>query len=299
MADNNAEKGLNDSKVRIITKNDIRYEGTLYQINSNEKTIALKDVVSYGTEDRTTKKSIPPSDFIYEIIVFRSCEIKNLIVLKKEEDKKESGEVVKEEENNNEREVKETENNEVEENNKKEELKKKEKEVDRKVEQKKEKVQRKEEEEKDSEDVFVFKNMLAKFKEIENKKVVDNQNVSNYKKDDFFDTLTTSVNKIKTGKRDVYHDRNVTKETFGTIPENEKRNYGNRNYRGRGRNNYRGRGRNNYNKNYDHNRNYNNNDGQGYRGGNNYRNNRNFKKNNYQSRNYNDEKQHEYVRKTD
>lgn len=292
MADNNAEKGLNDSRVRIITKNDIRYEGTLYQINSNEKTIALKEVVSYGTEDRTTEKSIPPSDFIYEIIVFRSCEIKNLIVLKKEEDSKNNEEV--------------TENNQKEENNRTKEENKKQK-VEVKVETKKEVRQKKEnkKEEEDSDDVFVFKNMLAKFKEIESKKVEENQNVSNYKKDDFFDTLTSSVNKKKTYQRDVYHDRNVTKETFGTIPE-EKTSYNN-NYRGRGgRNNYRGRVRNNYgnrnyqNNNYHNNYNKNNNyDNQEQNRGNNYKqNNRNYRRN-YQSRNYNDEKQYEYVRKID
>ncbi len=73
---------LNNSKIRIITNSDIRYEGVLYKINPEEKTITLKNVQSFGTEDRRTDKKQAGSSMLYEYIVFRSAEIKDLIVLK-------------------------------------------------------------------------------------------------------------------------------------------------------------------------------------------------------------------------
>lgn len=75
---------LNNSKIRIITNSDIRYEGVLYKINAEEKTITLKNVQSFGTEDRRTDKKQAGSSMLYEYIVFRSAEIKDLIVLKEE-----------------------------------------------------------------------------------------------------------------------------------------------------------------------------------------------------------------------
>jgi len=75
---------LNNARIRIITNSDIRYEGTLYKINPEEKTITLRNVQSFGTEDRRTDKVQMASALVYEYIVFRSIEIKDLIVLKEE-----------------------------------------------------------------------------------------------------------------------------------------------------------------------------------------------------------------------
>lgn len=72
---------LEDKKVRIITHSNLRFEGNLYQINAEEKTIALKNVKNFGTEDRNVEKFVPPNNLVYEFIVFRSTEIQNLIVL--------------------------------------------------------------------------------------------------------------------------------------------------------------------------------------------------------------------------
>lgn len=71
----NIEKKLSESRVRIITHQNVRYEGILYQINSKEKTVALKNVKSFGTEDRETDKVIDAKERVYEFIVFRSDEI--------------------------------------------------------------------------------------------------------------------------------------------------------------------------------------------------------------------------------
>ena len=74
-----------DNTVRIITSNGIRYEGKLYEINPIEKTIALQNVVSYGSEDRRSDKFIPPTLKPIECVVFSAKDIKDLSVLSKEE----------------------------------------------------------------------------------------------------------------------------------------------------------------------------------------------------------------------
>jgi ABC-type sugar transport system ATPase subunit len=94
--DSNQAALLKDKRIRIITISEIRYEGRLYQINSKEKTIALKDVVTYGTEDRRTDTVVPPQQTVYEMIIFKASHIKDLNVLTQEEENK--VQVVKKEE---------------------------------------------------------------------------------------------------------------------------------------------------------------------------------------------------------
>jgi protein LSM14 len=52
--------------------------GTLHEINSETSTVALENVSSFGTESRKTdpKEIIPPSDSVYEYIVFRGSDVK-------------------------------------------------------------------------------------------------------------------------------------------------------------------------------------------------------------------------------
>jgi hypothetical protein len=54
--------------------------GTLHEINSETSTVALENVSSFGTESRKTdpKEIIPPSDSVYEYIVFRGSDVKDL-----------------------------------------------------------------------------------------------------------------------------------------------------------------------------------------------------------------------------
>ena len=80
-----SDPSMNNARIRIFTNSDIRYEGTLYKINPEEKTITLKGVQSFGTENRRPDRHQPASSLIYEYIVFRSIEIKDLIVLKDED----------------------------------------------------------------------------------------------------------------------------------------------------------------------------------------------------------------------
>lgn len=57
-----------------------RYVGTLHEINSETSTVALENVTSYGTEGRKSDptEEIPPADVLYEYIVFRGSDVKDL-----------------------------------------------------------------------------------------------------------------------------------------------------------------------------------------------------------------------------
>jgi len=86
------------SKISLISRSDIRYVGILHEINSEESTVALEQgtshlafwfrerrgltyaVRSFGTEGRRGKDEVPPSDNVYEFIVFRGSDVKDLRV---------------------------------------------------------------------------------------------------------------------------------------------------------------------------------------------------------------------------
>ena len=57
----------------------LRYVGTLVEINSEQSTVSLDNVRSFGTEGRRGgKDEYAPSDAVYEQIVFRGSDVKDL-----------------------------------------------------------------------------------------------------------------------------------------------------------------------------------------------------------------------------
>lgn len=74
------------SRISLISKKDIRYEGILYNINTKEATVALQTVQSFGTEDRvmagngTGSVVVPASRSVYDYVIFNGADIKDLHV---------------------------------------------------------------------------------------------------------------------------------------------------------------------------------------------------------------------------
>ncbi|KAI1780383.1 Scd6-like Sm domain-containing protein [Hypoxylon cercidicola] len=68
------------SRISLISKSDIRYSGVLHEINSEGSTVSVENVRSFGTEGRkgNPAEEIAPSDQIYEYIVFRGSDVKDL-----------------------------------------------------------------------------------------------------------------------------------------------------------------------------------------------------------------------------
>lgn len=68
------------SKISLISKSDIRYEGTLYTIDTEQSSVALANVRSFGTENRRPDNPVPPANEVYDYIIFRGSDIEDLTV---------------------------------------------------------------------------------------------------------------------------------------------------------------------------------------------------------------------------
>ena len=66
------------SKISLITESEIRYEGILYTIDTKDSTCALSKVRSFGTEDRPTDRPVAPRDEVFEFIIFKGTDVKDI-----------------------------------------------------------------------------------------------------------------------------------------------------------------------------------------------------------------------------
>ncbi|KAK3344321.1 Scd6-like Sm domain-containing protein [Lasiosphaeria hispida] len=68
------------ARISLVSRSNIRYVGTLHEINSDDSTVSLENVRTFGTEGRMDNPAdeVAPSDQLYEYIVFRGTDVKDL-----------------------------------------------------------------------------------------------------------------------------------------------------------------------------------------------------------------------------
>ncbi|ORM40079.1 Protein LSM14 -like protein [Babesia sp. Xinjiang] len=68
------------TRISIITHRELRYEGLLYDLNSDEGIVVLQHVYCMGTENRWADQPVPPSRRVQDFVIFKGDEIKDLSV---------------------------------------------------------------------------------------------------------------------------------------------------------------------------------------------------------------------------
>lgn len=68
----------------LVSKQEIRYTGTLIAINSRDQTLVLQNVKSFGSEGRRGggNDEVPASAQVYDKVSFRAAELKDFYVIK-------------------------------------------------------------------------------------------------------------------------------------------------------------------------------------------------------------------------
>lgn len=82
------------SKISLISKSEIRYEGILIDVNAQDSTITFEQVRFFGTEGRRPGDEIAPMDKVFDCVVFRSADIKDLQVYETPKEEKKQAEFV-------------------------------------------------------------------------------------------------------------------------------------------------------------------------------------------------------------
>jgi protein LSM14 len=67
-----------ESKVSLISQSQIRYLGTICDIDNWTQTVTLKDVWSVGTENRPSAQRVEPSRKLASFIIFRGADIESI-----------------------------------------------------------------------------------------------------------------------------------------------------------------------------------------------------------------------------
>ena len=65
--------GLQGSRISLISKSEIRYEGFLYSINPDENTVALRNVRMFGTEGKLHPNLAAPGSDPKQTTVLHLC----------------------------------------------------------------------------------------------------------------------------------------------------------------------------------------------------------------------------------
>ncbi|UKJ90361.1 hypothetical protein MACJ_001294 [Theileria orientalis] len=68
------------TKISLISKVGIRYEGSLHSLNTDDSTIVLNDVRCMGTEGRSKGHEVPPSSKVHDFVVFRGEDVSDIVV---------------------------------------------------------------------------------------------------------------------------------------------------------------------------------------------------------------------------
>lgn len=68
------------SKISIITHEELRYEGRLFNLNTEDSSIVLENVRCMGTEMRGKNGEVPPSNTVHDYMVFKADDIKDISV---------------------------------------------------------------------------------------------------------------------------------------------------------------------------------------------------------------------------
>lgn len=76
------------AKISLTSNCLFRYEGILAAVDPVEATITLEEVKLFGTEGRKPGQEVPASEQVYELVVFRSGDIKDLEIYEKEPEPK-------------------------------------------------------------------------------------------------------------------------------------------------------------------------------------------------------------------
>jgi protein LSM14 len=74
-----------NSKISLISRSGFHYEGTLYSINTEKSTVALKDGIFFVfiiVKILDSNGEVIPNCKVYEFIVFRGNDIESLTVIK-------------------------------------------------------------------------------------------------------------------------------------------------------------------------------------------------------------------------
>jgi protein LSM14 len=81
------EDKLVGSQIELITNAQVRYEGTLVEVDKTERSMKLKSVKSFGTEGRRGGvNEVDPQEQEFPVVIFKVDHIKDFKIIKKRDE---------------------------------------------------------------------------------------------------------------------------------------------------------------------------------------------------------------------